>query len=272
MLSIIGNIKYGSDILKSCEYSVGGGMTGGSERFELRRDGDGAVLIHRKRETHADREVICKYSKDAGTLDRAVQIALEYDLYGASKRPRSRIEILDGDTSHVEFTFSKGEFSVSDRLILSPRMRQGFSEFRDYLYSLAAGECEKSLEPQNARLHLKSGYNLRFTVDPLFDGRFDDVLSKEYEVKPFEGCGIILHDNTGITDINPPEKEDDVYTCKALRGKIVFDSASDLVILMYEDHTFDHPIYIAASLDHDPSSACPLIKEMTGPYSLYLNQ
>ena len=271
VFSIAGNIKYGKDILKSCEYSVGGGMLGGSERLELRRDGDRAVLIHRKRETHADREVICKYKLSAEPLDRAAQIALKYDLYEASKRPRSRVQILDGDTSHIEFTFSKGDFSISDQLILSVRMRKGFNEFRDYLYSLASGECEESLEPQNARLHLKSGYNLMFEIDPLFDGKFDDILSEEYEVKSYEDCGIILHDSVKITDITKPAEDDGVYTCKAPRGKIIYHPEKEYVILMYEDHVFDHPIYIAASLNHDPSSACPLIKEMTGPYSMNIN-
>lgn len=142
MFSVIAKIKFGKDTLKSCEYSVGGGMLGGYERLVLRRDGDGAVLIHSCKETHADPENVRRYRKDANTLDRAARIALEYNLYGASKRPRSRIEVLDGETSHVEFTFSKGEFSVSDRLVLSRHMRKGFSEFRNYLYLLADGECE----------------------------------------------------------------------------------------------------------------------------------
>jgi hypothetical protein len=142
MLSVIGKIKFGKDILKSCEYSVGGGMLGGCERIVLRREGDGAVLIHSMKETHADKEIICEYKKGAETLDRAARIALDYNLYGASRRPRSRIEILDGDTSHVEFTFTKGEFSVSDRLVLSRHMKKGFSEFRNYLYSLASEESE----------------------------------------------------------------------------------------------------------------------------------
>ena len=79
MFSVIAKIKYGKDTLKSCEYSVGGGMLGGYERLVLRRDGDGAVLIHSCKETHADPENVRRYRKDANTLDKAARIALEYN-------------------------------------------------------------------------------------------------------------------------------------------------------------------------------------------------
>lgn len=266
MFSLTGCSKYKDDELISCSVSTGGGMLGGHRHVSLAKDEVGAaVLTVREKQTHADREVTTVYNVDQQAFDRVREIVNEYNLYGASKRPRSGLEVLDGDTTTISFVYSQGDFSVPDDLALTPKMSKGYREFISYLDSLAAGEGIVTVEPQQAALYLRSGYTLTFIVEDVFDGRMDGVFGDEDTASAFEDCGKVLRTDVSLdtSGAQPVQSAD--------AGDIVYDIESGSIIVMYEGHDFGHGIYILARLDDYPDSACPLIAEMEGPYSLLLN-
>ncbi|MBR5755084.1 MAG: hypothetical protein IKX97_04630 [Erysipelotrichaceae bacterium] len=265
MVPVLSGLKIRNDVLESCYVSTGGGMLGGHRSLKLKKDADGnAILELKTQETHADREITTVYQVDTGAFDVIAKMVNEYDLYAASKRRYSDMQVLDGDTTSIYFDYSKESFSVSEEKDMNRKMTEGFWKVRDYLESLINGNGVTTVEAQTALLYLKSGYTLQFIVKDEFDGKFDGILSEENEVSGFLDKGIILNAAEGI-DVSLAEP---VKTAPA--GSMVYDSEGRIIIL-YEDHEFDDPVYIVAQLDGYVSSACPLIAEMEGPYRLYLN-
>ena len=263
---LVGELRYGNGTLEACSVSTGGGMLGGHWGAYLRMDGEGNVALQiKERKTHADRERTTEYRVDPAAFDRIKEMVREYHLYAASRRPRSKMVVLDGDTTTLSFDYEKGDFSISDDQILSAKMREGFRAVRTYLYSLGEGEGVVSLEPQTAILYLKSGYTLQFIVADAFDGKLEGVLDEEREVSRFAESGIMLC--TGVSvDVSGAQPDPQGEACC-----IVYDAESDSVIILYDDFDFGHPVYTLARLDGYRSSASPLIAEMEGPYSLQLN-
>ncbi len=268
LMPIVSGLGFRNDELNSCSVSTGGGMLGGFSQFYLKQNEDGETVMEvRYRETHADRERISIYKASPEDFGPIREMVNKYGLVAASKRPRSRIQVLDGDTTTVSFDYSKDYFSVSDYQVLSSKMRNGFYEVIEYLHSLAKGECENFLEPQTAMLHLKSGYTLQYVVEDAFDSRLDAVLSEEREVSRMGDFGIVLAPGDDI-DLSGAEAIGGVSAA----GSMVLDTESGNILLLYKDHEFGSPVYLLAKLDGYVESACPLIEEMEGPYSLYLNQ
>ena len=265
VIPLIGSLKYKNDTLKYCSVSTGGGMLGGSFYMKLARADDGsAVLTVSEKETHADREITTTYRVGAQTLERVAQMADQYGLYRASKRPYSRMRVLDAATTTLSFQFMKDDYSVSGERDLSAKMRRGFNAVIDYLRSLASGDGVTTKAPQTATLYLKSGYTLRFTVEDAFDGMLDSVLSEERNVSAFGESGIVL------APWDAPELSVDTLT-DAETGTIVFDPQSGQIILLYTDYTFESPVCLLAKLVGDADCAGPLIAEMEGEYSLSFN-
>ena len=263
----IAGLKFKNDELESCSVSTGGGMLGGYTNVTLKKDKEGnTVLIVRGKETHEDREVTTTYQADPAAFDRIREMVVKYDLYAASKRRLGPMQVMDGDTTHLSFDFSKDYFSISGEQMLNKNMRNGFNEVRKYLYSLISGEGVRTLEPQTAMLYLKSGYTLRFVVEDRFDGKLDDILGEEREVRRFGEDGIFLA---------PVPEGFDVSGAEALKtgaaGNIVYDSEEGGIILLYNDHEFEQNCYLLAHLDGYIKSAAPLIEEMEGEYSLRFN-
>ena len=281
MMMIINGRKYRNDTLKSVSVSTGGGMLGGHRGAELRREKDGSVVLKiSRRETHADREETTTYRVDEKAFDELHEIIQKYQLYRASKRPYSKMQVMDGDTTSLSVSYTKGSFSISDNQVLSRKMKEGFGKAEAYLYSLANGEGVVTREPQTALLYLKSGYTLQYQVEEAFDGKLDELLSEEREVSRYEDCGIILvkEEGTALQDIMKevisPEKTEEPAAetvTSAAAGAMIYDPESGSVMLLYEDHEFKEPVYILAWGRSDPSSAGPLIREMEGPYRLFLN-
>ena len=266
MFLLSGCSKYKDDELRSCSVSTGGGMLGGCSQASLRINKDGsATYAVSQKETHADREVTTVYSADPHALERVREIVNEYDLYAASKRKYSDMQVMDGETTSISFTYSTGSFRISENQILSAKMREGFREFISYMNSLAQGEGVTTVEAQTATLYLRSGYTLRFIVEDVFDGRLDGILSEEREVSSFGESGIILRaaDSLDVSGAEPVQS--------AGAGTIVYDGGSGGIIILYKDYDFGHGVYILARLDDYIDSACPLIEQMEGPYRLYLN-
>lgn len=253
------------DELESCDVSTGGGMLGGYREVRLTRDADGnAVLRIREKQTHADREITTQYPVADAAFDRLREITVQYNLYGASKRPYSKIRALDADTTSVSFDFKKGDFRVSEEQVLSRRMREGFREVIRYLDSLAVGEGVTTKAPQRAFLLLR-GYTLQFIVEEPFDGRLDDILSEDREVSAFGSSGIVL-----ASDVRP-DLTGAAAAKEAAAGDIVYDAQNGQIIVLYADCTFAQPVYRLAALDGYVQSACPLIAEMEGEYYFRLD-
>ncbi len=266
MRSVIGGSKYGNDVLERCSTSTGGGMTGGSRSATLKRDGDGgAVLEVREREWHGAREFTTVYRVDPAAFDRIAEMVNEYDLYAASRRPRSNVVVLDGDTTSVSFDYSKGDFYVYDGLSLTRKMSEGFDRVVAYLYSLAEGEGTVTVEPQIARLYLKNGYTLRFTVENVFDGRLEEALGEECGTSRFGDFGIAVGRGE-VLDVSGAQPTGEVSA-----GDIVYDPESGRIVLLYADPAFPGPVYLLARIDGHVSSAAPLIREMEGAYAFVLN-
>ena len=258
--------KYRNDILESCAVSTGGGMLGGYSSSSLKiEDGGRASLTVKRRETHSDREVTTVYDVDPEALRRVSEMVNEYGLYAASRRPYSKIQVLDGDSTTLSFDYSKGRFTISDNQVLSGKMSEGVREVISFLSSLAAGEGIESLEPQTAWLYLKSGYTLRFFVCGAFDGRLNGILDLEHEVSGFADTGIVLCEGL-MPDLSGAEPAGE-----AKAGNIVYDPGSGKIILLYKDFAFDQPVYLLAELDGYISTAAPHIAEMEGAYKLQLN-
>ncbi|MBR2559025.1 MAG: hypothetical protein IKE37_01175, partial [Firmicutes bacterium] len=257
MISILGGMKYAKDELRSCSVSTGGGMLGGYSNSTLRLEKDGSVtLTVEGKETHADRLKTTVYQVSPEALDHVRDLVNQYDLYRASKRPKSGLEVMDGDTTTLSFTYSKGYFRIEDDQILTKKMSEGWREAIRYLSSLASGEGVTTLEPQTAMLYLKSGYTLQYLVEDTFDGRLDEILSEEREVTRAGEYGMILCEGVEV-DLSGAEA-----VTEAAAGTMIYDEESGSVILLYEDYAPEKPVYILAELDGYVSSACPLIAEM----------
>ncbi len=265
MFSIVDGMKYRNDEMKACSVSSGGGMMGGYSRSSLKRDGaGGAVLTVSKKETHASREVTTVYRVDPAVFDRLREIVNQYDLYRASKRPYSKVQVMDGETTSLSFDYEKGYFSISENQVLSSGMKEGFRETERFLYSLAQGEGERSVEPQTAMLYLRSGYTLQFSVQDAFDGKLEGILDEDHETEKTDaGILFAVVNDLDCTDAQPAET--------GAAGTIVYEPESGRIIILYEDHDFGSPVYVLAGLEGHTSSAFPLIAQMEGEYRMYLN-
>lgn len=261
--------KFKNDRLLGCTVSTGGGSLGGHWTVKVRRgDADDGRLTIEKRETHADRQVTTEYPVPAEVFTTLAEMANKYHMYAASKRRMSDMQILDGDTTTIRFYYTKGDFRVYQLQKLDRTMSTGFREIRDYMNLLPLDKTVEgvtTVEPQTATLHLRSGYTLQFNVEPVFDGRLNDILGEEHESARFEQSGIILC--SGVT----PNLTGASAVSGASACSIVYEADSKSIILLYEDRSFSGPVYLLAVCESDAKSAGPLIAEMEGPYALWLN-
>ncbi len=258
--------KFTPDTLTACRISTGGGMRGGRKEVYLFKDENGkAMLSVSGKETYNDRMITTVYHADDEAFARVGELAVRHRLYAASKRPYSKLRVLDADTTTITFDFAADDFSVSEEQVMSSNMRAGFRAVIDFLPSLAAGEGVTTREPQTGLLYLKSGYTLQFTVEDVFDGRLDTILGKEHEVAAYQTCGIVLAKG------EQPLLSGAERRTTAAAGSIVYSLKDKSVILLYRDGSFPEGVYVLAQLDGSVSSASPLIAQMQGPYSLSLN-
>ena len=264
---LIGN-KFKDKRLTSCSVSTGGGMLGGHREVTVKREeADDGTLTIRTREDHSAREVTTVYPVKAEVFDKLEEIVNRYDLYAASKRGMSDMQILDGDTTTIRFYYGRESFYVDELQDLNKTMSEGFRKVCQYMNSglaVEGAEGVTTIEPQQGTLYLH-GYTLQFEVAAAFDGRLDEILGTEREISRFEDCGIMLctGETPDLTGAEPAES--------AERGNIYYDTASGSIILLYGEHSFSEPVYLLAKLDDYVDSACPLIEKMDGAYRLRLN-
>ena len=261
------SLKFRGDTLRSCSVETGGGMLGGHREVSLRRDGNGnAVLRVSEKEMHADRLVTTECRVDEGAFDRVRKLVDACYLYAASKRPYSRMRVLDGDTTSVSFSYDKDSFRVSEEQVISRKMRSGMREVIRILETLEPiGETVTTKEQQKAVLYLKSGYTLQFLVEDAFDGKTDEIFEEEREVSVFRENGIVLASDVQ-PDVSGAESAE-----QAAAGDVVYDPQGGQIIVLYADCTFDGPVYVIARIVGDADLAKDLIAEMEGEYKLFLN-
>ena len=268
MLPIIRGMKFKNDKLLSCGYSIGGGMLGGRSEISLKTDektGE-VTLIVKEKETHADREVTTVYKRSPEDFERVRALVNEFNLYNASKKGRSPIEVLDGDTHSVFFDYSKGDFRVSDYQALTRKELKGMHALREYLYSLAQGDGVTTLEPQEARLYLKTGYTFTFFVEAPFDGKLDDILANDFEVYKYGNCGTVINKTEDL------DTKDAASVSSASGGDIIYDSETGEIVILYDALETGKEIYLLAKAEYwYQESAAPHIEGMEGSYSMTLN-
>lgn len=170
----LGSTTYEGRLIRSVTYSYGGGMTGGGESIELRRQKDGSVTLStREREWHDSRETGYDYVVNEAAFERFAEIANEYGLLKASKRKYSDMVVLDAATGHVSYTVmgEDGEydldasFSISSEQELSDKEWDGFNMVRTALTELAAESVGVAyLEPIRLTL-VASGVQYQFVLN-----------------------------------------------------------------------------------------------------------
>ena len=264
--------KFRADEFESCMVSTGGGMTGGYQSTELRREKDGsATLTERHKEWHYEREEKTVFPVSEETFAHVAELVNKYDLYTASKRRMSRIQILDGDTTTVSFHFGKRYFSIRQLQRKWPSARKGYREVIEYLNSIPHGEGVTTREKQRLRL-LLGGYNLMFTVEDAFDEKLDEILCEdELEVSRYEDCGIVLYTGEAPENAEHVEAAKPVTVQTAAPCDLVYDPVGRSVIVLYAEHTFSEPVWLLAKHDGYAKTAAPLVEKMNGKYRFYKN-
>ena len=267
LMSLIRGLKFKNDVLTGCGYSVGGGMTGGYRRADLKTDPEtGEVkLVLAEKEYHSSREIKTVYPASAKDLEAVKEIVNRYNLYNSSKKGRSRIQVLDGDTTTVSFDYLKGDFSVSDSQALSRRDFKAIDEISSFLYSLAKGEGVTTVEPQEARI-VADGYSFFFYIEPEFDGKLDGIVTEDFTVYGYKEVGTVVGRTDALDTGNSVPLE------RASGGDIVYDKGTGEIIIIYKDCELESGSYLLAKAESwYQQSAEPIIKAMEGVNRMYLN-
>lgn len=252
--------KLKKENLVGAGYSRGGGMLGGHWSVYLRKDkSGGATLTVEEQDTHNSRKETTVYSVQVSALDELKNIILEYDLYGASKRPYSPIQALDADTDHYSCDFEKSDFSISGEQMFSKRHGEGLTKLRQYLYSLATGEGTRTIEPHELRFSL-DGYTITYLME---EGQAaEDVvdLNDRYELTPYEESGrsVKLPQKISVEGLKQAEKLE--------KGTIVYYEPEDSLILVYADGEAREGMYYLGRLEYCYESTLKLISESVSGY------
>ena len=129
------------DYLTGCTYYNGGGMDGGSESIELRKQADGTVIYNYwycpyigAQEEHVEKvyggEVFNKIS----------EICKKTGVLTWGKLPKSELELLDAPVTTISFTAfgdaANGHYSVSSNDVLPESGNGLFTDIYNYLISL----------------------------------------------------------------------------------------------------------------------------------------
>lgn len=259
--------KYKNSTLGSVRYSYGGDMMGSYESVTLSGDeGDTATLIFESKSFHAARMQTTTYEVPIGELEKVKEMMLEYNQYAGSKRPRSKIQVMDGGTATLSFYFNEGgSFSLSDNLNLTKKQNEGFWAIRNYISGLAQGRTPVSQEIEERRLQVSiDGYTEIFNIR---DGVTDEdlaMLGGEHEVTSYGDNEKIFY----------PERKLDVSCLNEAgpggAGTLAYYEPWGDVVIFYGDFQPAPGLYELGSLDHVYSSTIDLLKGMEGTYSFYV--
>ncbi len=265
IISILGKLKFKDKKLKSCRYSIGGGMNGGYTSIKLAVDKKGRQYLEtRHKDYHYSREVTTVYPVAADAFEKVKKLCFEYDMYAASKAKMSPFQVLDGDTITLSFDFENDGFRISDNQMLTAKHTEGIRTIRDYLINCKAGEGVRTVEPQEMIIRV-DGYSLIYHMTPAFDSKLDNELGDKITATRYADKGIIL------ATVKNPDTAHALPLKDGAAGTIICDSNTGRIIALYEDSHFDDPVYLVADIDNHSTSAYELLQKMEGEYYISLN-
>jgi hypothetical protein len=248
------SIEFEGRLIKSVLYTSGGGMTGGGESSELRRQKDGSVtLATRSREWHNSRETGFDYVVDESAFDRFAQIANDYDLLAASKRKDSTLIVYDAPSSSLSFTVMKEDgtydldasFRISSNQELTDRDREGFHAVVVALSELAAAsEGVEYLEPATMTI-VAAGVQHQFTLNE--SPAAYDLASRcplEIEIENYA-------DNEKIFHLDEPLDVSDTPLATGEAGTLCYFEPDNDVVVFYKDGEPAEGLYELGRIDHD---------------------
>ena len=232
------SIEFEGRLIKSVLYTSGGGMTGGGESSELRRQKDGSVtLATRSREWHNSRETGFDYVVDESAFDRFAQIANDYDLLAASKRKDSTLIVYDAPSSSLSFTVMKEDgtydldasFRISDRQELIDRDWEGIHAVVVALSELAAAsEGVEYLEPATMTI-VAAGVQHQFTLNE--SPAAYDLASRcplEIEIENYA-------DNEKIFHLDEPLDTTDAVPATGEAGTLCYFEPEHSIVVLCDD-------------------------------------
>lgn len=242
--------------LNSVRYTVGGGMLGGLSRSSLEKQKDGSIkYITEYAETHSDRIVTRIYNASIHDLNNIKDLIIKYNLYRASKKPLSKIQVLDGDTSTLTVSFDDEYFSVSDTQAISTNDFKHIQEIVQLMASCAKGEYIEEIENHILALYV-GGYQVAYEMENSI--AVEQLLENEgqYPTDDYQSVGKYM-----IID-----KEFDFSDCSSIKdikaGNLCFDDINKRLIFFYEDVVLDDELYYLGHLENAFDSTIDFIKQM----------
>ena len=262
-----GGNAYKDKTLQAVRYSYGGDMMGSHQGYSLERVGKGGtVLVTESREHHAARLVTKQYNVPADAMQHVKDLMLANDLHGASKRPLSKMVVLDAGTGHLHFSFTDAEsFDVASNQDLTSKQQNGYRAVRQYLESLAEDRTPVSVTREERRLALVlNGYQLRFSIR-------DSVTEEDLGLLMGKQKVTAYADNEKI--FYPAKKLDVSGLAPAHSGKagtLAYYAPWGDVVIFYADFAPAPGLYELGELEEACSSALKLLADMPeGEYHFY---
>lgn len=259
--------KFKNRDLESVYYSYGGDMLGSYRSAKLQLADDGkATLVFEQKSYHAGRLETTTYEVPAEELEKVKALMLEYNQYAGSKRPRSKMQVMDAGSDHLSFDFVDGsDFSLSTDLNLTKKQNEGFYKIRDYLYALAQDREPVSYVKEERQMSVSIGGYMEFFY--IRDGVTDTDLALvggEHEVASYG-------DNGKAYKLD--QKLDVSALAEATSGKpvtLAYSEPEDLVIIFYGEYQPAAGLYELGYIEKAYTSTLELLATMDGTYNFYV--
>ena len=246
--------EYEGRLIRSVRYYSGGGMMGGGDSSELRRQKDGTVTLStRSREWHDTRETGFDYVVDESAFDRIAEIVNEYDLFAASKRKMSDMQVLDAPSSslYVDTMLEDGtydldtSFHISSTQDLTDRYREGFRAVVTALAEIA-GENEGTPYAEPATITLGAAgvqYNFILNESP---AALDlaERCPLEIQIEDYS-------DNEKIFYLDEPLDTSDAPLATGAAGTVCYFAPWNDVVFFYADGAPYEGLYELGRIEDD---------------------
>ncbi len=258
--------RYKDAALESVRYSYGGDMMGSYQSAEL-KDGTGgkATLTVERREYHSARMVTTTYEVSGDELEKIRELMLEYDQVRGSKRPRSKIEVMDEGTAHLSFRFAEGYvIDLNSDLDLKAKQSEGFRIIRDYLFGLAGEGTLISQETEERQIRLAlDGYTEIFNIRNGVTEEDCLKLGGDHEITSYGDNEKIFY----------PEEKLDVSglepAVSGAPGTLAYYEPWGDVVIFYGEFRPAEGLYELGSLTNVYNSTLELLAGMEGTYRFY---
>ena len=254
--------------LESVRYSFGGDMLGSYSSAELKLAGDGkATLVFESKKYHAGRMETTTYEVPAQELENVKALMLEYDQYAGSKRPRSKIQVMDAGTGTLSFDFTDGsDFSLSTDLDLTRKQSEGFAKIREYIYSLAKDRDPVSYVKEERQMSVSvNGYLEFFFIRDGVTEEDLELIGGEHQVNSYGDNGKAFSleqklDFSGLTELVTGGKP----------VTLAYSQPEDLVIIFYGDFQPMPGLYELGSMEKAYTTTLDLLAGMEGTYNFFV--